>query len=108
VELDLAGILLDALGGVITLARVKAIIVIASPANVNNVIMGGAAATVFLGPLGSATDLVNIRPGGMAMFVAPDAVGWVVGAGTTDKLKFLNGGAGTGVTFDLIIIGASA
>jgi hypothetical protein len=108
VTLDLAGVLTDIYGALITFARIKAIIILAAAANTNNVLMGAAAATQFLGPLGSATDVVNVRPGGWGIFVAPDATAWAVGAGATDFLKFANSAAGTGVTFDLAIIGASA
>lgn len=108
VTLDLAGVLLDIFGAVCTFARVKAIIIVADPTNVNDVQMGAAAATQFIGPLGSATDFVRTRPGGITMLVAPDATAWPVGAGATDFLKFTNSGGGTGVTYDLAIIGASA
>jgi hypothetical protein len=106
--LDLAGVMTDVFGAVITFARIKGIFIFADPANTNNVLMGAAAATQFIGPLGSATDVVNVRPGGFACFFAPDATGWAVGAGATDFLKFANSAAGTGVTYDLYLIGASA
>ncbi|HMF88743.1 MAG TPA: hypothetical protein VK575_11750 [Gemmatimonadaceae bacterium] len=108
VTLDLAGVLLDAFGSVITFARIKAIIIAALAANTNNVVMGAAAGTQFLGPLGSATDTVHVRPGGILALVAPDVTAWPVGAGATDLLKFTNSAAGTGVTYDLILLGASA
>jgi hypothetical protein len=106
--LDLAGALTDALGAALTFVAVKAIILVAAAGNVNDVVMGGAAATQFVGPLGDATDKVKVRPGGFLACIAPDATGWQVGAGTADNLKIANGGGTTGVTFDLIIIGTSA
>jgi len=108
VTLDLSGVLLDIFGAAILFARLKAIILLPLAANVNNVVMGAAAATIFLGPLGGATHTIATAPGGMTCLVAPTAVGWSVGAGATDFLMFANGGAGTGVTYDLILIGASA
>lgn len=108
VTLDLAGVLLDIFGSVITFARLKGIIILPLAANTNDVVMGAAAATPFLGPLGSATDTLNVKPGGMACLVAPTATGWAVGAGATDMLKFANSAGGTGVTYDLVLIGASA
>lgn len=103
--LDLTA-LTDAFGDALAFARIKAIIAIALAANTNDVLMGAAAADQFLGPLGSATDTIAIRPGGILACVSPDATGWALGV-TTD-LMFANGGAGTGVTFDLVLIGASA
>ena len=106
--LDLAGSLVDALGAVCTFVAVKAIILVADAGNTNDVVIGGAAATQFVGPLGDATDKVKVRPGGFLACIAPDATGWQVGAGSSDNLKIANGGGTTSVTFDLIIIGASA
>lgn len=106
--LDLAGSLVDALGAVCTFVAVKAIILVAAAGNTNDVVLGGAAATQFVGPLGDATDKVKVRPGGFLACIAPDATGWQVGAGSSDNLKIANGGGTTSVTFDLIIIGASA
>lgn len=108
VTLDLAGTLVDVFGAVCTFVRVKGIFLFAAAANANNVLIGAAAGTQFLGPLGSATDVVNVRPGGFSCFFAPDATAWPVGAGATDFLKFANSAAGTSVTYDLYIFGASA
>lgn len=105
---DLAGSLVDIFGAVITFVKIKAIIVLPLAANTNNVIMGAAAATQFVGPLGSVTDTISTRPGGMTCLVAPDATAWAVGAGATDFLKFANSAAGTSVTFDLVLLGTSA
>lgn len=107
-ELDLAGVLTDVFGAVITFARIKAIYVQAAVANVNNVVVGGAAATPFIGPFADATDKIHARPGGMILLVAPDATGWPVGAGASDKLLFENSGGGTAVDFNLVIVGANA
>lgn len=106
-DLDLAGVLLDAYGAVITFARVKLIAVFADAGNTNNVLIGAAAATQFIGPLGSATDKINVRPGGVSVNFAPDATAWPVGAGATDFLRFTNSAAGTSVLFDIVIVGAS-
>jgi len=107
-DLDLAGALLDALGGTFVLARVKALLVKAADANANNVVVGAAAATAWAALLG-ATGTVTLRPG--ALFAAfagkADATGYAVGAGATDFLKVANSGAGT-VDYEIVIIGASA
>lgn len=109
-DLDLAGVLLDPLGATLTFARIKGIVVAAAAGNVNDVLVGGAAATQFLAPFGTATDKVRVRPGGVfALFAGQaDAIGYVVGAGTADFLRIGNSAAGTAVNYDIILIGASA
>ncbi|MFB7908116.1 hypothetical protein ACFC1T_16925 [Kitasatospora sp. NPDC056076] len=107
-DLDLAGTLLDAFGGTLTLARVKGIIIAAGAANTNNVVVGAAAANGFFTWAGSATDKVNVRPGGVFALLAPDATAYPVTGGTGDLLRITNGGSGTSVTYDVIVIGSSA
>lgn len=108
-DIDLAGVLVDALGSIITFARLKALIVRANAANVNNLVMGGGASNPITTILGGTTPTLTIRPGGALVLVSPsDAVGYVVTAATADILRFTNGGAGSSVTYDLILIGSSA
>jgi hypothetical protein len=106
-DLDLAGTLLDAFGATITFARIKAMIFRANAANTNNVIIGNAAANGFIPWVGSATDKLTLRPGGFFALVAPDVTAYAVTPATADLLHVLNGGAGTSVTYDVAIIGAS-
>ncbi|MFC9680003.1 hypothetical protein [Streptomyces sp. NPDC056948] len=108
-DLDLAGSLVDAFGATITFARIKGIIVAAAAGNTNNVVVGAASSNPWATLLG-ATHTLTLRPGA---FVAvgtgvADATGYAVTAGTADLLKVANSGAGTGVTYDIHIIGASA
>lgn len=108
-DLDLAaGALTGALGGTITFARVKAILLIADAGNTNNVVLGGAASNQFVGPFGAATQTIAVPPGGVAMLTAPGATGWAVTAGTGDLLRIANSGAGSTVTYKVVIVGASA
>lgn len=104
-DLDLSGVLLDVFGGVCSFARVKCLVVIADPANTGNVLIGGAA-TPFFGFLGSATDKAQVRPGGCAVFFAPDATAWPVTNASADLLR-LAPSAGTQLC-DFAILGASA
>lgn len=105
--LDLAGVLTDPFGTVITFARIKAILIFADDANTNNVIMGAAASNQFVGPFGDASDTISTKPGGTTMLIAPDATGWPVSAGSTDNLKFANSAGSTSVIYDLVILGSS-
>lgn len=104
-ELDLAGTLTNLIGATITFTKVKAIIVKAAAANTNDVVIGGAAVNGFYPMFGAATETVKVKPGGMFAITAPDANGYAVTAATADLLKIANSGAGTGVTYDIIIIG---
>lgn len=108
-DLDLAGGLTDAFGAAITFARVKLFFARAAAANANNVVLGASAANqwvTFLNAAGTAT----LRPGAFVLAAAgsADATGYAVTAGTGDLLRVTNGGAGSSVSYDLVIIGASA
>lgn len=106
--LDLAGVLVDAVGTTMTLLRAKLLYVAASAANSNNVVVGGAGANAFINWVGAAAHTVNVRPGGFLCLYAPDAVAYAVTAATGDILNIANSGAGTSVTYDVVIMGSSA
>jgi hypothetical protein len=108
-DLDLAGVLLDAFGSAITFARIKGLVIAAAAGNANNVVVGAAAATPWATLL-SSTGTVTLRPGAFIAVGtgAADATGYAVTAATADLLKIANSGAGTSVTYDIHIIGASA
>lgn len=106
-DYDLTGTLTDVYGQTLAMARVKAIIIIASAANVNDVVLGGAAANQFAGPFGAVAHTIKVRPGGWLVLATPDATGWPIVAGTGDLLRVANGGAGSGVTYDIVLLGAS-
>lgn len=105
-DLDLSGVLLDAYGAICSFARVKLLAVFADAANTGNVVVGGAAATQWVGPFGAAAHTVAVRPGGALLFFAPDATGWPVVGGASDFLRFAPS-AGTQLC-DIVIAGASA
>ncbi|MCW6008503.1 hypothetical protein K1W54_28760 [Micromonospora sp. CPCC 205371] len=108
-DLDLAGVLLDPLGALLTFVKIKGIVVAAAAGNTNNVVVGAAVANPWSGLLGAA-GTVTVRPGGVfaAFAGAADAAGYPVVAGTGDQLRVANSGAGTPVTYDVIIVGTSA
>ena len=108
-DLDLTGTTLqDNLGENLALARIKVLAVYAAAANANTLVMGGAAAAAITTILGGTNPTLTIRPGGMFLITAPDATGFAITATTADILRFTNGGAGTSVTYDIVVIGASA
>lgn len=108
-DLDLAGVLVDALGNSLTFARVKGLIISAAAGNTNNVIVGNATSNGFVSWVGGAAHTVTVRPGAtLALFAgSADAVGYTVTAATADLLRVGNSGAGTTVTYDIVILGCS-
>ena len=105
-DLDLAGVLTDAFGAVITFARIKFLYVEADAANTNDVVVGGAPANAWLGPFADVTDKFKVRPGGAHFDLDRTAGGFVVTAGTGDLLRVANSGAGTSVKYRMVLIGS--
>ncbi len=106
-NIDLAGSLTDAFGTTITFVTIKVVKICAATANTNNVVVGGAASNGFLGMFDDATDKIRVKPQGCFVWVAPKT-GATVTASTGDILLIANSAGGTGVTYDIIIIGTSA
>lgn len=106
-NIDLAGSLTDIAGATLTFAKIKAILIIASRGNTNNVVVGGAASNTFVGPFADATDKISLKPGQMMMIGGP-GTGWTVTASTGDILLIANSSSGTSVTYKIIVIGTSA
>lgn len=104
-SLDLSGVLQDVFGATLAFTKIKAILVKAADGNTNDVVLGGAASNAWIGPFGASTHTVAVKPGGTAMFVAPDANGYAVTAGTGDLLKVANSAAGSAVTYDIVLVG---
>lgn len=105
IDIDLAGALSDGIGGTAVFGAIKGLVVYALPTNVNNVVIGAAAANPWTALLG-ATHTAQVKPGTtLAVFVDEDSAGYPVVAGTGDILRVANGGAGTAVDYEIIIIG---
>ena len=107
-DIDLVGVLTDAFGATLSFARVKGLFVSADAGNTNNVVVGGAAATQWVGPFGAAAHTVSVRPGGFVAFASSDATGWPAVGGASDLLRIANGAAGSSVTYSIVIVGSSA
>jgi hypothetical protein len=107
-DLDLAGSLVNAFGVTTTFARIRALYVAAASGNTNNLVVGGASSNGFVTWTGAATDKVVIRPGGLFLVANRDTTGYAVTAATGDLLRIANSGAGSAVTYDIVIIGCSA
>ncbi len=105
-DLDLATGLIDAFGNNLVFTNVKVLCVKAADANVTDVILGAEGTNEFSSFLGDDTDTIIIPPGGMFMITNPGATGFVVTAGTGDKLR-IAAASGT-VEYDVIIVGEGA
>jgi hypothetical protein len=106
-DLDVvAGGLTDAFGTTFTLAELKVLMVCASSANTNNVVLGGDANSVPF--LSTAATTVAIKPGGCFQLADPSAGGIAVTTGTGDIIQVANSGAGTSVTYDIVIVGSGS
>jgi hypothetical protein len=105
-DLDLAGVLLDAAGSIVTMATLKFVMIKADAANTNNVIISRPASNGV--PLfAAAGDAIAIKPGGCFMWLAPET-GVAVTPGTGDLINIANSGAGTSVAYDVVMIGTTA
>lgn len=103
-SLDLSGTLAGMYGNLV-FVKLKAILVAAAAANVNNVnVVRPAAGVPFLG---AAADLVPVMPGGIFLWVAP-AGGVAVTAATADIIELTNSAAGADVVADVVLVGTSA
>ncbi len=107
-NLDFSGSLLDPLAGAVVFTKIRAIVIQAAAANVNDVVVGG----LLTGAFGLASlfgldgSSVKVKPGGLFMLVAPDVNGYAVAAGTADLLKILNSAGGTGVDYTILVLGS--
>lgn len=107
--IDLAGsgaTLTDPFGTAISFLHVKAVYIRAAAANTNDVVVGNAASNPFVGPMAGTTPTTAVKPGGVLMWVHP-TTGFAVVDGSNDQLKIANSSSGTGVTFDITIVGTS-
>lgn len=107
-DLNLAGVLADPFGTTLTFTKIKAIAIYAHTTNTNNVVVGGHATAAFAGWVNDATDKVVIKPGGLFVIVDPTAAGYAVTATTADLLTIANSAGGTGVDYDIVILGATS
>lgn len=105
-DLDLNGTSLqDTLGANLALTAVKLIVIKAADGNTNNVVYKPAAANGFLGPLGAAANTITLKPGQVLVLTDFSAAGWPVTPTTADLINLANSGAGTSVTYDILIAG---
>lgn len=101
--LDLAGGLTDAFGATITFTKIKTLIVKAAETNTGNLTIGGGT-TPANSWLGSATDKVVLKPGGIFALGASDANGYAVTNTSADLLNIVNTVAAS-AAYEILIAG---
>lgn len=108
-NIDVAGSLTGGLGAAVVMVELVAILVIAAAANTNDVVVGNGTNPIVGGPFGVAgANTINVAPGGVFFFWNPKNPAVAITASTGDILKVANSAAGTGVTYDIVLIGRSA
>lgn len=117
-DLDLAGVLTNALGDTVTFAKIKAIILENTSVTAgDNLRIGGGEADAgtnafdtWLDEAGGAADgginQVIVGPGGCFCLFNPSLAGYGVTAGTADILRIANTTA-SNITYNIILIGVS-
>lgn len=105
-DLDLAGVLLDVFGVAITFAKIKGLFLKAAPANTNNINISRPAGATGV-PLFLAVGDGLVLPPGFCNAWFGSGAGVTVTPASGDLLTITNGGAGTPVTYDLVILGTS-
>lgn len=107
-DLDLAGTMKDIFGTAVVGVKLKGIMIVADPGNTNKVLVGGATSNQ-VPFLGDVSDKVAVPPGGVFALFAPALAGLAtITASTGDALGLANSGGTTGVTFDIVLVMASA
>jgi len=106
-SLDFSGSLTQPNGSAAVFARIKYIYVEAATGNTNNVNVSMPASNGVPGIFLAASDGVSLKPGGNFEWLCPDATGAVVTASTGDLINIANSGGTTGVTYNIVVIGAA-
>lgn len=104
-DIDLAGVLTNAFGAVLTFTELKGIILFAPTTNTGNLTVTRPAANgvPFLSTAGAGFALV---PGGLYVYTNPSDAGIAVTAGTGDLIN-INNGSGATQSYYIILIGTT-
>ena len=111
-DLDLAGVITDALGNTFDAAEIVGVMIINKPSgsgnNTTDLTIGGGS-NPFIGFLGGTTPTIGpLKPGATFFLASSDAAGLgAVTAGTGDILRITNG-AGAANTYQIALLGRSA
>lgn len=102
--LDLIGnTLRDAFGAILSLDKVKMIIVVAAKTNTTTLTIGNVVNGI-VDPFLTSAGGVLVRPGGVFVSVAPGATGFPLVSATQDLINVANA-AGAAASYDIVIVG---
>ncbi len=105
-DLDLNGSSLqDMLGVNLALTGVKLLGIKAADTNTNDVILKPGATNGALLGMGAAAHTIAIPPGQILLRTNMSAAGWTVTPATADLINVANGGAGTAVSYSIVVAG---
>ena len=114
-DLDLVGVLTDALGDILNFVQIKTMYFASAglpgavDANTSSLKIGGAAVNGFDDWVNDPTDRLILRPEGFFLLNAQGALSYAVAGGTADLLKIEHDGVTVDdFVYDVILIGASA
>lgn len=99
--------LTNGFGAAIVFTSIKAIMIKAALANVNDLLIGDAA-TPFASFFGDPEDIIVVKPGGMILLSNPSAAGYPVTASTNHLLRVANSSSGSSVDYEIFLYGATA
>lgn len=102
-DLDLAGVLANALGATIAAAEIVCIVIQAAAGNTNTISWGPTASVGALLAFGDLTDRLQVRPGDFQVLSCVG--GWTITATTADKITVTNLAGSTGVDYTITLIG---
>lgn len=102
-DIDLSGIVLDALGDTLALPKVRLLAFRSRTTNTVNLTIGGAPSNAFAGPW-VTNGKTTLKPGGIILPIC-DPAGYPVTPGTADILRVANGAADS--IYDVLIAGPS-
>ena len=101
IDLRAVGGAVDGVGQTLTLTRLVALIIYNTHATTAITVEPGASD----GWTSAFAGVEKIKPGGIHVYVAPGAAGYVI-SNTVKNIKVTNLEAGAGATFDIIIVGS--
>jgi hypothetical protein len=105
-NLDLAGVLTNAFGVVLTFTKLKLAIFKADPANnAANLVQVTRPAANGVPFLMAASDGFALTPGGLAILAWPDATAITVTAATGDLITVTNSAGTNSVVYDVVLVG---
>lgn len=104
--IDFLGGLTSSLNTVLNLVAVKTLIIRSFPGNTGTLTFGPHSVNGFTAIVNDVSDRIVVRPGGLAVLVAPNAVGYFVDA--TRRNLIITNTSTASSTYDFIVVGETS